>query len=101
MDAKRAGRGPRRRSGERIEFLDAGEIVRRHPQGVAFPDSPAPITDDTQMTLFTAEGITRALRGGGPMTQEVHAALLHWYATQGGRPRVSVPLDGIAEDKRL
>lgn len=87
--------------GERIEFQDADTIVGRYPLGVPFPPNPAPITDDTQMTLFTAEGITRALRGAGTMTEEVHAALLRWYATQGGRPHVPVTLDGIAQDKRL
>jgi len=50
------------------------------------------ISDDTQMTLFTANGIlygaTRAaLRGiSGPVECYVHMAYLDWYATQTGKP---------------
>ncbi|BAJ29000.1 MULTISPECIES: ADP-ribosylglycohydrolase family protein [Kitasatospora] len=35
------------------------------------------VTDDTQMTLFTAEGL---LRGGTP--EDLHAAYRRWFATQ-------------------
>lgn len=47
------------------------------------------ITDDTQMTLFTAEGLLRARRQGTDPVREVHSAYLRWLATQGpGAPPV-------------
>lgn len=51
------------------------------------------ITDDTQMTLFTAEGLiradnrTRRAGGAGIKLACVHQAYLRWLETQGGRPR--------------
>ena len=51
----------------------------------------APITDDTQMTLFTAEGMLRGIsrgheRGmGGPMSCMTQA-YLRWLVTQGKQP---------------
>jgi ADP-ribosylglycohydrolase len=55
---------------------------------------PGAVTDDTQMTLFTAEGLLRAAvtgPGGGQPDREavvgaVHRAYLRWYLTQGQRP---------------
>ncbi len=52
----------------------------------------AAITDDTQMTLFTAEGLIRAwLRckshGSGHSASVVWHAYLRWLHTQGGRAR--------------
>lgn len=60
------------------------------------------ITDDTQMTLFTAEGLLRAhhrqrIRGSGDLANVVHRAYLRWLHTQGVELPVSVgplPLDG-------
>lgn len=57
------------------------------------------ITDDTQMMLFTAEGLLRAWvrqssRGLCHVPSVVHHALLRWYLTQGGKPRVEVAQDG-------
>lgn len=51
--------------GAGIEFLSLDEIRRRHgPAGVTGPSAAygvdAPLTDDTQLTLFTAEGLIRA-----------------------------------------
>jgi ADP-ribosyl-[dinitrogen reductase] hydrolase len=42
------------------------------------------ITDDTQMTLFTLEGLLRARDRGTDPVAEVRAAYLDWFATQGG-----------------
>ncbi|EIE99892.1 ADP-ribosylglycohydrolase family protein [Saccharomonospora glauca] len=42
------------------------------------------ITDDTQMTLFTLEGLLRARERGTDPVEEVRLAYLDWYATQGG-----------------
>ena len=51
--------------GAPVEFM-ALEVIRRQygPQGVTdyieYPDHTGEFTDDTQMTLFTAEGLLRA-----------------------------------------
>ncbi|MGM1064345.1 ADP-ribosylglycohydrolase family protein [Saccharothrix sp. Mg75] len=49
------------------------------------------ITDDTQMTLFTLEGLLLARRRGGDPVHEVRAAYGRWLRTQGGP---EVPDDG-------
>ncbi|MGY4103836.1 ADP-ribosylglycohydrolase family protein [Nocardia sp. R16R-3T] len=57
-----------------IEFLQLAQIRRRYgadgvqgflPQHDA--DAPQQITDDTQMTLFTAEGLLRSVPGVDPV----------------------------------
>ncbi|MBP2339498.1 ADP-ribosylglycohydrolase family protein [Saccharothrix coeruleofusca] len=49
------------------------------------------ITDDTQMTLFTLEGLVLARRRGSDPLDEVRAAYGRWLRTQGGP---EVPSDG-------
>lgn len=82
--------------GAPVEFHSAREIEAEYgPSGIA-DFAPAygrvgAITDDTQMTLFTAEGLTGAFRehgapDAGQITEAVHAALLRWLMTQTGRP---------------
>ncbi len=96
--------------GAEIEFLSLAEIRRRFPDGIS--DLPphqglrGAITDDTQMTLFTAEGILRAnLRaddGGFVHTASiVHHALLRWYRSQGGNPALATDDVGLVSDQRL
>ena len=51
----------------------------------------AEITDDTQMTIFTAEGLLRAIaranrKGSCHWPSEVHTAYLRWLYTQGELP---------------
>lgn len=65
-----------------VEFISTAEITARF--GDAVPArldfaGPAWISDDTQMTMFVAEGILR----GGDWREEAVAALLRWYETQG------------------
>lgn len=84
--------------GAPVEFLKLEQIHARFgPEGIrdfvpAFGRMGA-ITDDTQMTLFTAEGLLRAWvraqsRGIGPAFASVTAnAYLRWLATQGRKPR--------------
>lgn len=62
------------------------------------------ITDDTQMMLFTAEGLLRAnvsQRANGFCGSRalIHQALLRWYRTQGGKPKIDIEQNGwlIAE----
>ncbi|WP_242606787.1 ADP-ribosylglycohydrolase family protein [Protofrankia symbiont of Coriaria ruscifolia] len=78
--------------GAGIEFLSLDEIRRVHgPAGVTSLTSAygvhAPITDDTQMTLFTADGLIRASvrsrsRGICHPPSVVWRAYLRWLATQ-------------------
>lgn len=79
--------------GAPVEFLSRSEIVERFgPQGIV-DMAPAygklgAITDDTQMTLFTAEGALRAyvrsmLRGICHPPSIIHKAYLRWLHTQG------------------
>jgi ADP-ribosylglycohydrolase len=76
--------------GAGIEFMSLEEIRRRFgPAGVTgyvpcYGRSSA-ITDDTQMTLFTAEGLLRARRGGGDVAAAVWEACQRWLLTQGRR----------------
>ena len=81
--------------GAPVEFTTSAQLQQQCPGGVndflpaAFSRQQGVglVTDDTQMTLFTAEGIiraqTRALtRGLGFTNSVVHHALLRWYDTQ-------------------
>ena len=96
--------------GADIEFVSLAEIRRRFPQG--FDDLPwhdgvrGAITDDTQMTLFTAEGLIRAAvrqegRGICHPPSVIHHALLRWLVTQGEAPRAEVDHIGLVREPRL
>ncbi|MHB1512070.1 MAG: ADP-ribosylglycohydrolase family protein [Acidiferrobacter sp.] len=89
--------------GAPVEFLDYAEILERFgPAGIT---SYAPaygrlgaITDDTQMTLFTAEGLIRRhvrllTRGIASTEGMVAAAYARWLRTQ------SKPRPGFEEDE--
>ncbi len=84
--------------GAPIEFLQWPEIRRRFgPRGLehfepayGHPPIPGAITDDTQMTLFTVEGLIRAevrgeARGTSHPPSVVHHAYRRWLLTQGER----------------
>ncbi|WP_280399410.1 ADP-ribosylglycohydrolase family protein [Nocardia carnea] len=71
-----------------VEFLSRDEILRRHgtPGITGFlpgpvPGEPAAVTDDTQMTLFTAEALLRCPPGGDAVAA-VRRAYLRWLRTQ-------------------
>jgi len=96
--------------GADIEFLSLSEIRRRFPNGIL--DLPqhmglhGAITDDTQMTLFTVEGIIRAriratMKGICHPPSVVHHALLRWLRTQGGEPQLQTDDLGLINDPRL
>ncbi|GIX14658.1 MAG: putative ADP-ribosylglycohydrolase [Paracoccaceae bacterium] len=96
--------------GAEIEFWKLAEIRRAYPTG--FDGLPphagmtGAITDDTQMTLFTAEGLINAhvryyFKGICHPPSVVHHALLRWYVTQGGKPRREVDDRGLVADPRL
>jgi len=82
--------------GAPVEFLSMEEIRRRYGDAgimgyIEFWSGQGAFTDDTQMTLFTAEGLFLAgerARGGGPralsvLVESVHRAYLRWLLTQG------------------
>jgi ADP-ribosylglycohydrolase len=86
--------------GAPVEFMKRAEILRRFgPKGIT---SYAPaygglgrITDDTQMTLFTAEGLIRAwvrgcFRGITSYSSVTAHAYLRWLETQGERPTCDI-----------
>lgn len=86
--------------GAPVEFMDHRAILERFgPDGItAF--APAygklgAITDDTQMTLFTAEGLLRAwvrgcMRGVTTYPGVTAHAYLRWLQTQGERPSCDI-----------
>ncbi|HZX03795.1 ADP-ribosylglycohydrolase family protein [Kribbella sp.] len=75
-----------------VEFQDGRSIVAQYPDGVrSFVDGgagwpPGTVTDDTQMTLFTVEGLIRASvrtdRGLGFTVGVVHGSYDRWLDTQ-------------------
>ncbi len=77
--------------GNPIEFDGSAEAIASRygaapPSGLDYAGR-AEITDDTQMTLFTAEGLVRARqrladRGISSITGSVRGALGRWYETQ-------------------
>lgn len=96
--------------GAKIEFWKLPEIRSAFPDGLT--DIPpaygvaGAITDDTQMTLFTAEGVIRSLvraaaRGMCHPPGVIHHALLRWYVTQGEHPRLDVDTVGLVAEPRL
>jgi ADP-ribosyl-[dinitrogen reductase] hydrolase len=91
--------------GAPIEFLTLAEIHNEFGRAGLTSYAPAygmlgAITDDTQMTLFTAEGLIRARarmadRGICNIAWIVHRAYCRWLVTQGG-PDVEDPELGPA-----
>ena len=85
--------------GAPVEFMTMEEIRRRYGASgvtgyVEFWSGQGAFTDDTQMTLFTAEGLALAglqSQRGGPgalaaRVDAVHRAYLRWLLTQGEEP---------------
>ncbi|MDD4776083.1 MAG: ADP-ribosylglycohydrolase family protein [Syntrophomonas sp.] len=72
-----------------VEFMSLQEIKEIYgPQGTNALPQPALISDDTQMTMFTAEGLLRAACRGNQQgschpPSVVHQAYLRWLHTQG------------------
>lgn len=98
--------------GADIEFASLPDIRAKFPNGVnqlaqTHAVAPGWFTDDTQMTLFTAEGLIRAyvhgaLKGISSYAGVVHHALIRWYLTQRGIS--GTPYDntaGLVLDRRM
>ncbi|GAB3626944.1 crystallin [Pandoraea terrae] len=88
--------------GAPIEFMSLPDIRRQFDSGGILDFAAAygrvgAITDDTQMTLFTGDGILRAhvgavLCGDTPRFGDATAqAYLRWLRTQGVKPKVAEP----------
>ncbi|GAP23381.1 ADP-ribosylglycohydrolase [Gluconobacter frateurii NBRC 101659] len=95
--------------GAEMEFWSLDRIRQTFPRGVdrflPHDGRPAAITDDTQMTLFTAEGLIRSdvrgsLKGVCHPPGVVHHALLRWLTTQGETPQIH-DWTGLASDPRM
>jgi len=81
--------------GSPVEFIDLrgikllyGDLISDY---VEYSDGTGAITDDTQMTIFTAEGLLRAKVGEKSgkecnLTEMVHHAYLRWLKTQYQQP---------------
>ncbi len=90
--------------GAAVEFSSYDAIVSRFgPQGITdlavSYGVPGAVTDDTQMTLFTAEGLLRSQtrgmsRGMVSVPGVTHHAYLRWLATQDGTVPDDVRTDG-------
>lgn len=96
--------------GAEIEFWSLPRIRRHFPDGLQeippHDGMVGAITDDTQMTLFTAEGLIRAavrqeMRGICHPAGVIHHALLRWLATQGAAPSMNIDDVGLIRDRRL
>ncbi len=95
-----------------VEFLELSEIVEQYgPHGIVAPtlgpNGRMMVSDDTQMSLFTLDGLTtgmqRARRRGTDARAEVYLnrAYLDWYATQHTRLRYTAAFTSIYSDGRL
>lgn len=67
--------------GYQVEFATLEMILRQHGEHGMRTMAPC-ISDDTQMTLFTAEGMLMGLKHGMPMPACVYQSYLDWYHTQ-------------------
>ena len=75
--------------GNDVEFMRRSEMLRLYGDAGVHTMS-AHITDDTQMTLFTAEGMLMGVKHGMPMPACVYQSYLDWYATQSNRAKGGV-----------
>lgn len=84
--------------GYRIEFDRWPAILRQYgAQGIRLvaAEGVLEVSDDTQMTLFTLEGMARAT-SVEQITKEVREAYLDWYGTQGSGRRSRAPRGRLA-----
>ena len=89
--------------GAPVEFMSRADILRRFgPKGVTqyapAYGAMATITDDTQMTMFTAEGLIRAwvrgcFKGITTYSGVTAHAYLRWLQTQGECPSCDIAFD--------
>lgn len=90
--------------GAPVEFMSRDQILKDFGAGRITQFAPAyggigTITDDTQMTLFTAEGLLRSwvrgcLKGMASAEGVTAHAYLRWLQTQGDKPSAELMIDG-------
>lgn len=78
-----------------VEFYYSLKEIQNHygPAGITRPDvkqhrtgeGKAVVSDDTQMTLFTANGLLNAVKSGVPAIEGISNAYVEWYFTQTGK----------------
>ncbi|MBP6582244.1 MAG: ADP-ribosylglycohydrolase family protein [Chromatiaceae bacterium] len=89
--------------GYAIEFDSLNQIQHHYgPAGLrepVFKDGRLVVSDDTQMTLFTLEGMTRTPRGAGPdiLVANIASAYADWLDTQGGQHKGYAPHGTLAK----
>lgn len=92
--------------GAPVEFLTLPQILKYYGQQgitgyVEFDDGYSEFTDDTQMTLFTAEALLRAFHRamhkgiGGALNTIAHHSYLRWLHTQGETVRLENIRNGV------
>lgn len=88
--------------GYQVEFISLDEIVRQYGEHGVHTMAPH-ISDDTQMTLFTAEGMLMGKKHGMPMPACVYQSYLDWYRTQTPRAKggVFARESELLKDERL
>ena len=78
-----------------VEFMRFAEIVRYFGgAGVRDLSYSNLVSDDTQMTLFTAEGLLNAHKTGKSPVKCVYRSYLRWYYTQTGNRMPNVKYEG-------
>jgi ADP-ribosylglycohydrolase len=90
--------------GYRVEFDSLATIRGRYgPQGLRLAEANGElvVSDDTQMTLFTLEGMLRARREGGLVIDALRRAYLDWYRTQRGRWHAAEEHTGLLAHREL
>ena len=88
-----------------VEFLDRSAIRARFGRkGIREPQATREgrlrVSDDTQMTLFTLEGLLRGFRTGD-ITGEIRRAYLDWLDTQGEAAEGVEPAGTLARERVL
>lgn len=78
-----------------VEFMRYADITRYYG-GAGVRDLPRDnvVSDDTQMTLFTAEGLMNAHRRGKSPVKSVYRSYLRWYYTQTGAKMSGAKYEG-------
>lgn len=76
--------------GYAVEFISLDEILRKYgTDGITAYDldrnGVAEFSDDTQMSLYTAEGLMEAVRNHQPAITAIRNAYLIWYGHQAGK----------------
>ncbi len=78
-----------------VEFMRFSDITRYFGKaGVRDLSASTLISDDTQMTLFTAEGLLNASQNKRSLVKSVYQSYLRWYYTQCGVKMPGVGYEG-------